>query len=579
MLHLLNAGQSNCIFTRLTSRAPLQDILLFLHFENESNLMLLPLLSVVLLSMPGNPVLLKAQHVDYNTSVSLDTVQNSTTIYADINIPTTLTTRNDTLEFHLPFYAYAQSNTILIPENLIQVLEKNARKEISHPTSLDQSTANISDTSITSIIDKNNTIDPQPETNHLNHYVNDTTSDKTCFRFSSLFHKDKSSCNTIKLIAFPAYNDNDGWMAGMTVSNTNPFTYKPISWAISPIYSFKNQKLLGQAWIQYSKLNERSESKIYQTSFRLGLKSFDMDHNEKFNYALRYVKIDPSIQLTLRHPLDSDIQSSFVLRSLIIYEQRPSFADGQFSNLITSRSHIHQLEYNWERNKTISKSTVNIRAEQQSYKPENYLKLTGSASHQWLYNTTKSMNLRLFVGGFIINTQRKTNSFQNVFSRGSIALIQQGFNDYTYDEYFFSRQNQSGFQDDQVSLVQGGGFKTPVGSAYSIGMSNNFAAALNYTIDAPFKTKWFPLQAYFDFGVYSRYFNRQFSRNTMYNGGLSLNYNDVVRIHFPLFFSEELGNIYKEKHSGFISKISFGINLQKLNFWQNHPLKIIQSIP
>lgn len=541
--------------------------------------MLLRLLSVVLLCILGTNVLLKAQHVDYNSSVSLDTPQKTMTMDAEINISTPSTTIMNPLWFHLPFYALAMSNKSLASENLIQVLEKHTGKDINPPASLDQSTANISDASITSIVDKDKNINSQLETNLSNHYVNDTTSDKTCFRFSSLFHKDKSPCNTIKLIAYPAYNDNDGWMAGMTVSNTNPFVYKPISWAISPIYSFKNQKVLGQAWMQYNILNERSESKIHQTSFRLGLKSFDMDHNEKFNYALRYVKIDPSIQLTLRHPLDSDIQSSFVLRSLIIYEQRPSFADGQFSNLITTRSHIHQLEYNWERNKTISKSTVNIRAEQQSYKPENYLKLTGSASHQWLYNTTKSMNLRLFVGGFIINTQRKTNSFQNVFSRGSIALIQQGFNDYTYDEYFFSRQNQSGFQDDQVSLVQGGGFKTPVGSAYSIGMSNNFAAALNYTIDAPFKTKWFPLQAYFDFGVYSRYFNRQFSRNTMYNGGFVLNYNDVVRIYFPLIFSEELGNVYKEKHTGFISKISFGINLQKLNFWQNNPLKVKQSNP
>lgn len=541
--------------------------------------MMIRMLFVVLLCIPITNVLLDAQHFNYNRSVSQDTPQKSFIVDAEINIPTSSTTIIDALWFHLPFYAFKQNNITLDSENLILVLENLPEKEINPPANLYLSTTSNSDTYITTIVEKDKIIVPLYETNHTNHYVKDTTSENTCFRFSTLFHKDKKSCNTIKLMAYPAYNDNDGWMAGMTISNTNPWVYKPLSWAISPIYSFKNKKLLGQAWIRYDKLNERQESKIYQTSFQIGLKSFDMDHNQKLDYALRYVKIDPSIELTLRHPFDSDIQSSVTFRSLIIYEQQPTFPDGQFSHLFTTRSHIHQLDYDWKKDKTQSESTINIRAEQQSYKTENYLKLTGTATHQWMYKTNKNMGFRLFVGGFIINTQRKFNSFQNVFSRGSIALIQQGFNDYTYDEYFFSRQNQSGFQDDQVSLVQGGGFKTPAGSAYSIGMSNNYAASLNYFIDAPFKTKWLPLQVYFDIGMYSRYDNRQFSRITMYNGGLALNYNDVVRIFFPLVFSEELGNIYKEKHTGFISKISFGINLQKLNMWQNHPLKIKQSIP
>jgi len=99
-------------------------------------------------------------------------------------------------------------------------------------------------------------------------------------------------------------------------------------------------------------------------------------------------------------------------------------------------------------------------------------------------------------------------------------------------------------------------------------MSNRFAAALNGIVDLPFSTRWFPLQLYFDVGTYTTWSNGKFGNNVMYNGGLMLNFADVVRIHFPIIFSEELGNRYKEVHHGFLSRLSFAFDLHKLNF--NH---------
>jgi hypothetical protein len=153
-------------------------------------------------------------------------------------------------------------------------------------------------------------------------------------------------------------------------------------------------------------------------------------------------------------------------------------------------------------------------------------------------------------------------------TKGSIALIQHGFNDYTYDEFYFSRQNQNQLFDDQVSMVNGGGFKTPVGSAHSIGMSNNFAAAVNFSADLPIMKSWSPFRIYFDIGTYSTYTGDAFKNNVMYNGGLSFHLKDILAIHFPLVYSEELGNIYKGQHKTFFSKISFSMNLEKLNIWK-----------
>jgi hypothetical protein len=164
------------------------------------------------------------------------------------------------------------------------------------------------------------------------------------------------------------------------------------------------------------------------------------------------------------------------------------------------------------------------------------------------------------------------NTNRNILSQtiGSIALIYDGYNDYRYDEYFFSRQNQNLLFDDQVSLSNGGGFKTPVGGSKfsSFANSNNFAASLNASVDLPFSQPWFPLRAYFDLGTYTSSNGDKFTNNWMYNGGFSLNFSDIVAIHCPLIYSKDLGNLYKEVHKTFFSRLSFTINLHKLNFWE-----------
>jgi hypothetical protein len=76
--------------------------------------------------------------------------------------------------------------------------------------------------------------------------------------------------------------------------------------------------------------------------------------------------------------------------------------------------------------------------------------------------------------------------------------------------------------------------------------------------------KWIPLRAYFDIGSYSTYSSEKFKNNIIYNGGLSLHYRDIGAIHIPLFFSDNLGSIYKSEHKSFFSRISFSINLNKI---------------
>ncbi len=391
------------------------------------------------------------------------------------------------------------------------------------------------------------------------HFV--TASDTNDYKVLYLFKNAEDHPKVLRWTVFPAYNDNDGVMAGLVLTNDNGRENKKVSFAVAPMFSFLNSKLAGEGWIVF---NDKVLNKgINKISYGLGIKSFDFNRNEKFDYSLRFIRVDPRMTI---HFTDTDTRKSKVsLKMFLISEENPIFDKGQFKGLSTEYSYIPRMDYDYSNHDDYQGTDMKFFIEYQGYNSENYIKLTGIADQKYRFAEKKYLYFRTFLSGFLWNTQRQSNSFQNVFTRGSIALIHQGFNDYTYDETFLSRQNQTGFQNDQISTVSGGGFKTPVGSAHDIGMSNHFAASVGFSSDIPFRLpKWIPLRAYFDIGTYSTFGGDKFNNNVIYNGGLSLHYKDIGAIYFPFFSSENLGNIYKSEHKTLLSRISFSLNLNKI---------------
>lgn len=384
-------------------------------------------------------------------------------------------------------------------------------------------------------------------------------------RFTNLFANDKKDAQNIKWQIYPAYNNNDKWMAGGLLTNSNDHTKKPWVYIFAPMYSFKAKKLLGEAMLRHNHYFKNGSFEWLTVS--LGLKSFDKDYDRKFDYYERYIRISPSIELFFRKDAKSDTESKLWFRTFLIDNELGIENTNGFQGIIHQKSTIFRLGYDWERNNFLRKTTLKLNTEQQTNKDDHYIKITGDITQKWMYKRKKSVFIRLFGAGFVTNTQKNVQNYTS----GSIALIHQGFTDYTYDEYFLSRDNQNQAYDDQVSLTNGGGFKTPMGSVSSLGISNNYAAAINASIDLPFSNAILPFQAYFDYGIYGTPSGTKTVRNKMYNGGLSLNYSDVFVVHCPLIFSDELSNAYKEHHKTFFSRLSFTLNLKLFDFWTKEP--------
>lgn len=384
--------------------------------------------------------------------------------------------------------------------------------------------------------------------------------------FDSEFYQKIPNYNDSYIFMMPTvtYNDNNRFMVGLFYSNYGERHYKKTGFTLHPSFSFRKKRTTGEAHIYHDFYIPNDL--VDRIRLSTGVKSYFFNYNEEWAYAQQYIRIDPEIHFRFKKALRKGIDRAVSVKSYFIQEDYPLFPDGKFSGLEQQNSLIFRAKYHNTHVSTLSSSHHEIALEQQSYNEQSYLKLTATWMQNWMYKDSRYINLRIFGSGFLANTQRQSMSYQNNgFTRGSIALIHHGFNDYTYDEYFFSRQNQNQAQRHQVSRYSGGGFKTAVGSAYSIGMSNNFALAANGSMDLPFGPKMLPIQLYFDMGVFSTYSGDEFVNNLMYNGGFALNLMNLIDIHVPIIYSENLGNIHKEVHKNFFNRISFSFNLDNIS--------------
>jgi hypothetical protein len=410
------------------------------------------------------------------------------------------------------------------------------------------------------------TADQNRENNHYFFEGNKPKSVPLKIRFSGV---NNSFTRDLYLNPLLLYNDNNQLMPAIMISNTLG-TMRHFRWSLVPVYSFSTKKWVGQARMTYDIVKDDG----WIERIRLGgsFKSFDFNRNKTLNYSQRYIKADPSVGLVFKNNFPScNTLSILRYRYIFLREQYPEFMDGKFEKLSPSNLGIHRLEYKRSGGSVLAPYSISSNLEYQTYKGgftdenQHYLKLTASFEQNLRYDANKFFNFRLFGSAFIANSQRNVNSFANNLVRGTIALIHQGFNDYLYDEYFASRQNQGGSFSNQVSLENGGGFKTPVGSAYSIGMSNDMAFSANFSADLPVRLpQWLPLQAYFDFGLYSVPTADGMKMRNMWNGGLMVNMDNYISIHFPLVYSNELRNIVRTEKGKFLNRISFTINMNKL---------------
>lgn len=186
------------------------------------------------------------------------------------------------------------------------------------------------------------------------------------------------------------------------------------------------------------------------------------------------------------------------------------------------------------------------------------------------------LQVRFFAGKFIphgANTVEKqlTNSRYYLNMTGA-----NGFEDYTYSNYFAGRNEFTGWKSQQI-MMRDGGFKVRTDLLSSkVGRSDNWLTALNLTADIPANLNplsklpvKIPLKLFMDIGTYAGAWEEdQEDGRFLMDAGLQLSlFRNLVNIYIPIVNSKVFRNYHQSTlgEKRFWKTISFSIDIHNLS--------------
>ena len=292
----------------------------------------------------------------------------------------------------------------------------------------------------------------------------------------------------------------------------------------------------------------------------------------------QYRRLVPYLRAEWQRSPKDKLRQTFQYRLLRISDEELLFAQdstGYFLGTKFNNRNLHELSWSLRNEKAINPWSLQLTFEQSSYKDffgndQHYLRSSLEWKSAYTFDHGRSLDFRLFVGGFLDNSMRK----RGLIAPGAWNLTAQGFNDYRYDELYFGRTETSGFLSQQISPREGG-MKVALGSDFSEGRSNDFIIAINLSSDLPQDLPGkLPLRPYFDLGYYSdqRIISSDltFEDQLWWQGGFTLGIaKNLVAIHFPVVNSTNVKDLYKGSGRGsFWKRISFQFDLTRMSPWK-----------
>ncbi len=196
----------------------------------------------------------------------------------------------------------------------------------------------------------------------------------------------------------------------------------------------------------------------------------------------------------------------------------------------------------------------------------------------YFFNYAKGggMNMRLFGGKFIYRGNKVNNQVDiaRYFLNMSGA---NGYEDYTYNNYFYGRNEFEKFSSQQM-MIRDGGFKVRTDFLQDkIGKTDDWLAAANFTTDFPKKFNplqvlpfKLPLKVFLDAGTYAEAWKKDAPTGKfIYDAGIQLSVlKNLINIYFPLIYSKVYDDYFKSTipDKRFWKNISFSIDLQNFSF-------------
>ncbi|MBP9195744.1 MAG: hypothetical protein KBF57_13755 [Saprospiraceae bacterium] len=349
------------------------------------------------------------------------------------------------------------------------------------------------------------------------------------------------------------YTDKGNHMVGFLLHNTTKGR-QPFYYFLNPYFSFKNDFNWSLGIMKPFKVKN---SWVSQISPQITYRKYHYFTNDIDDYNLSYHRISPRVKLNLKKHRWINVEYAYIAEQLAYYEGRDIRFDYQ-------NSHLYRLWYDQEKKTTLYCWKLWTNLEHFRYtnilnEAQNFTKLTASFTQNWRTSMTRNFRARIFVSKFLQNDQRTSNNYSDFITKGSIALIQQGRNDYAYDELYIARRNQNGSFTNQTGDL-GGGFKNAPSTTSSLGLSNDFAMSINLDYDLFKIYRSIAAFAYGDAGLYRQGNDVKWETKNLYSAGLGLTIGKYLTVYLPLINHRDINNNYRDENLGFFERWSFQLN-------------------
>jgi hypothetical protein len=212
---------------------------------------------------------------------------------------------------------------------------------------------------------------------------------------------------------------------------------------------------------------------------------------------------------------------------------------------------------------------------------KDFIRTTFTGNYFFNYAKGGGLSVRLFAGKFFY-TNEKTVTKQFNTDRFHLNMTgANGYEDYTYSDYFAGRNEFKGFLSQQI-MNRDGGFKVRTDLlASKVGKTDNWLAAVNFSTSIPESVNPLsilpfsvPLKLFADIGTFAEAWQSGAETDRfIFDAGLQVAiFKETINIYIPLLYS----NIFRDyiqstidKKGRFFKKISFtidisGFNLRKL---------------
>ncbi|MDE3185572.1 MAG: M1 family metallopeptidase [Bacteroidota bacterium] len=395
------------------------------------------------------------------------------------------------------------------------------------------------------------------------------------FKVASFFNfKNTDKYNYLFLSPAAGYNFYDKLMLGALVHNYT-LPEPKFHFFVAPLYATGSKTLNGIARAGYDIM---SYGWIRKAEISLSAEKFSMDEFTDSTGAKNYLdfsKIVPSVKFIFKNKKATSTIKKWVqwktyfIRETALSFQRDTLLQKDIITYPKINRYLNQLNFTIEDNRALYPYSSNVVLQQAN----NFLRFSFEGKYFFNYPKGGGMNARLFAGKFVYLSAR-TIYKQFATDRYHLNLTgANGYEDYTYSNYFVGRNEFEGAPSQQI-MIRDGGFKVRSDLLSSkIGKTDNWLAALNLTSDFPKQMNPFqvfnaanPLKIFFDVGTYAEAWKKDaVTGKFLYDAGLQIClYKNLVNVYIPVLYSKIYSDYYKSTlgNKRFWKTISFSIDIQ-----------------